>query len=339
MANHLNSHFVTAGANISKSTEPVIEHHRLVFGPLEENPDLREISIDAVWELLCKLSPSKATGMDGIPACLIKACKESLLHPLHFTFNLSIRTDHFPNAWKGARVTALHKSRPHDQPDNYRPILVLLIFSKLLERCIHNQMYTELTILSTLCPHQFGFRKGHLTTTCLAEFLDVIYDNMNNGMVGRVLFLDLRKVFDTVDHHILLCKLEETGLGKRFIQYIENYLYGRSQITKIATTCSDPLPVTCGVPQGSILGPLLFIIYINSLPNCLPDHTKTFLYAGDTALVVNGSNATELNTKINESLELAGMWFRNHQLSLNVSKTKMMVFGTQQKVRSIGNDI
>ncbi len=154
-----------------------------------------------------------------------------------------------------------------------------------------------------------------------------------------VLFLDLHKAFDTVDHMILLCKLEEIGLGECYIRYIDNYLNGRSQVTRVSNICSDPLPVTCGVPQGSILGPLLFIVYINSLPNCLPQHTSTFLYADDTALVVKVDDAIELNNKLNESLEMAGIWFRNHRLSLDVAKTKTMVFGTQQKVRNVKNEI
>ena len=122
---------------------------------------------------------------------------------------------------------------------------------------------------------QAGFRKGHLTTTCLVEFLDHIYANMDKSKLSGVLFLDLGKVFDMVDHNILLCKLKEIGLGPNYIDWAENYLLNRSQLIEVAHTLSTPAPITWGVPQGSILGPLLCIIYINSIPDAMPQGIST----------------------------------------------------------------
>ena len=126
-----------------------------------------------------------------------------------------------------------------DSPDNYRPILVLPVLSKLIERLVHNQINDALAVLGALSDKQSGFRKGHSTTTCLIEFLDGVYHNMEEGNLTGVLFLDLRKAFDTVDHHILLCKLESIGLGQGFIQWSENYLTNRCQSTKISHVISD----------------------------------------------------------------------------------------------------
>ena len=193
-------------------------------------------------------------------------------------------------------------------------------------------MYSDLTVSNALCDQQSGFRKGHSTTTCLAEYLDTIYENMNNNKISGVLFLDLRKAFDTVHHHILLCKLEEIGLGQSYVDYIEAYLFNRTQVTKVNHAVSMPSRITYGVPQGSILGPLLFIIYINSLTEFMPPDVKTFLYADDTALVVNGSDMDEVAANLNEALHYAGTWFMDHCLSLNLSKTKLMVHGPQNKI-------
>ncbi len=267
IADMLNSHFATAGLKVNQSTSPTSLMSR-VYPDQEGRPQIETLSPQDIWTLLKELSPAKATGSDGISARLIKACSDAIIEPLHFLFNLSIRTEVFPDMWKSAQITPLHKSGPLNQPDNYRPISVLPIFSKLLERAVHNQLYTCLTVSGALSDQQSGFRKGHSTTTCLAEFLDVVYTNMDNAKYSGVLFLDLRKAFDTVDHEILLCKLETVGLGQSFVNYIGNYLTNRVQATKINNVSSGKLPVVCGVPQGSILGPLLFITYIACLSIC-----------------------------------------------------------------------
>ncbi len=149
--------------------------------------------------------------------------------------------------------------------------------------------------------------------------------------------MDLRKAFDTVNHEILLCKLEGMGLGLSYILWIKDYLFNRYQVTKVNHTLSDKQIITCGVPQGSILGPLLFIIYINSLPNVMLSNVDTFLYADDTALVTSGDSIFAIERNLNGSLTAAKQWFDNHKLSLNVKKTKGMTFGTKQKLNQTAN--
>ncbi len=332
MANSLNNHFSTVG---SKLADTIITDtdQQPTYVNNSDHPQLTEISIDDVWKLLCSLSPSKATGLDGIPARIIKICSDLILAPLHYIFNLSVKTLTFPQIWKEAQITPLFKGGNQDQPDSYRPISVLPIFSKLLERLVHNQIYDELTVSGALSDKQAGFRKGHSTTTCLVEFLDTIYKNMDEGKLNCMLFLDLRKAFDTVDHDILLCKLEQMGLGLTFVLWIRDYLYNRHQVTKVNHTLSDKHIISCGVPQGSILGPLLFIIYINSLPEALSNNINTFLNADDTALVTTGDCIDTIERNLNEALTEAKKWFDNHKLSLNVTKTKGMSFGTAQRLK------
>ena len=181
---------------------------------------------------------------------------------------------------------------------------------------------------------QSGFRKGHSTTTCLVEFLNELYRNTDEGKITGVLFLDLRKAFDTVDHHTLLCKLEQIGLGESFVAYISDYLIDRRQVTRVNNVISSTGDIVCGVPQGSILGPLLFITYINSLPDTMPDNVQTYLYADDTAILATGTTADEVSIKLTDALNTAKTWFDSHVLSLNTSKTKCMKFGSSHKLNT-----
>ena len=199
MANALNSHFATAGTSISNKENPDVYYERQ-WPPDDGRPQMNVITMQSIWELLSKLSPAKACGTDGIPARLIKACGDTILEPLYHIFNLSATSLKFPSAWKVGKITPLYKAGASDSPDNYRPISVLPIFSKLLERLAHNQMYNFVTVSGALSSQQSGFRRGHSTTTCLIEFLDLVYNNIDEGRTAGVLFLDLRKAFVTVDH-------------------------------------------------------------------------------------------------------------------------------------------
>ena len=144
-------------------------------------------------------------------------------------------------------------------------------------------------------------------------------------------FLDLKKAFDTVDHRILVSKLSEIGLDEHALQWVESYLYGRTQLTVVNGHKSSTGKIQCGVPQGSILGPLFFILYVNSLPNIL-HNSKVYLYADDTAIAVRGNNTESIVNCLNEELKHARVWFDKHRLSLNLKKTRVMFFGTHNRI-------
>ena len=161
-----------------------------------------------------------------------------------------------------------------------------------MERFVHTHIYNYLTENKILTSNQFGFRPKLSTSTALAFFSDNILENADNGLITCSVFLDFSKAFDTVDHAILLCKLESVGLDDNSLNWFKSYLSSRQQVISIDNTLSSSLPVSVGVPQGSILGPLLFIIYINDMPNIVK-HCKILLYADDTLLYYSSKSASE----------------------------------------------
>ena len=219
---------------------------------------------------------------------------------------------------------------------NYRPITVLPILSKILERLVHTQIYSYLSENKILSQSQFGFRPKLSTSTALAFFTDSILDNADNGLITASVFLDLSKAFDTVDHNILLRKLKLIGLDSKSLNWFESYLSNRLQKTSISNTLSSPLPVSVGVPQGSILGPLLFIIYVNEMPNIVK-HCKIILYADDTLLYYSSNSAKDIEQRINEDLLSISKWLDENLLTLNCAKSKFLLFGSNRRLKAFTN--
>ncbi len=267
-----------------------------------------------------------------LTARLIRACGDAIIDPLLYVINLSIDKCVVPVSWKMARVTPLHKGGSTSDPNCYRPISVLPLFSKFMERLVHNQLYAHLDRYQMLSDSQSGFRKAHSTTTCLVDFLDAIYNNIEGGRLSGVAFLDLKKAFDTVDHKIMLSKLSQLDVSYRVIRWFASYLEERTQVTKISNSVSEPGVLPCGVPQGSILGPLLFIIYIDSLSAKLNDFS-CYLYADDTAIVTTGDGPETVSANLETALSIAHDWMNENKLSLNLSKTKVMFMGTSHKTQ------
>ena len=215
--------------------------------------------------------------------------------------------------------------------DNYRPIALLSTFSKILEKIVCNRLSNYLEKNNLLSKFQFGFRKEHSTLHPMVHFMNKITAALENKMHTIAIFCDLRKAFDSCDHKILLCKLRRMGLSGTELLWFENYLTNRLQSVFINGAYSSLLTTEIGVPQGSILGPLLFLIYINDLPNS--SELITFLFADDTTLMHSNKDIHELITFVNIQFRKVVKFFCMHKLSLHPLKTKFMLFSKSQAVK------
>ena len=261
----------------------------------------RLASANKVFKLLNGLSCSKATGLDKISSKVLKAAASTIAPSLTYIFNNSILTCCFTFDWKMARLLAVYKKGPRSLPENYRPISILPAANKLMERIIYDQLYRYFNENSILSKKQFGFLDFHSTASALLDSTNSWYVNMDRKLYNLVVFLDLKKAFDTVNHEILLRKLELYGVTSCPLALIQSYFSDRTQKCQLADKMSSERNVKCGIPQGSILGPLLFLIYINDLPESLNQATSR-LFADDTNLTVAGETIEEVELAMNNDL-------------------------------------
>ena len=216
--------------------------------------------------------------------------------------------------------------------NNLRPISLLPLPGKIAERIMHTHLSNFLENNNLLNKNQGGFRKGKSTISTVAKFTDDILLSMNKHEFSVASFIDLRKAFDTINHEILLSKLPSFGMNYHIVRWIENYLTNRKQKCTVYGRTSREGMIRCGIPQGSILGPLLFLLYINDIDNDLI-HSSVLLYADDTVLYSNHKDESVAHTWISEDLTQLTHWFKMNQLTVNIEKTKMMIFGTRNMVK------
>ena len=224
---------------------------------------LAPVCPEEIQTIIHSLNTDKAIGPYSIPVFLLKILSRIISLPLSLIINHSFETGIFPNKMKTGKVTPLHKKDATDNPSNYRPISVLSVFSKIFEKLMYKRLYQFLDTFEVLYPLQFGFREKHSMTHALLCLTESIKHSIDNGKYECGVFLDLQKAFDTVNHDILLQKLEHYDVRGNTLNWFQSYLTGRAQYVTVNGHVSGSLPVLCGVPQGSVLGPpLLYMLMI-----------------------------------------------------------------------------
>ena len=326
IANNLNNYFATIAQELDSKLPPPQENIQLPNLSPQHSFYLRPISNEECIDIISKLK-NKNNGINNIPTNLIKRTKHLLAPHITYLVNESFKTGVFPAVCKEAIITPIFKDGDKTNMSNYRPISVLPFLSKILERAMSWRFLNYLDSFGYISKHQYGFQRKISTCDAVTNLTEQIYENLDNKDHTIAIFLDLKKAFDTVNHDILIRKLQNFGCRGTPLNWFQNFLCDRTHCVKIDDAKSDVRTVNIGVPQGSILGPLLFLLYINDFPT--DNNYKIVLYADDTTLIFKHKNLKELIKTINISLKHIYSWLVTNRLSLNYDKTYPMLFSNR----------
>ena len=269
---------------------------------------------------------NKACGPNSIPTTIMHLVKHVIANPLADIINLSFTTGIYIDKLKISKIVPIFKEKGNKLIcENYRPISLLSNINKIFEKIMHKRLYHFLEIQGAIYKHQFGFRKYHSTTHALVDLTEDIRQAIDDNKFSCGVFIDLQKAFDTVDHDILLKKLEHYGIRGIANDWFKSYLKNRKQFVSILGFDSDLANVSFGVPQGSVLGPLLFLVYINDLHQAIK-YCTTRHFADDTNLLIKNSSLKQLKKHLNLDLRKLCNWLKANKISLNCSKTELILF-------------
>ena len=291
---------------------------------------LEKVSKNELQKLILSLNVKKSSGYDGISNAMIKRTCDVIVPHLLTLYNACLMQGTFPNIFKIAKVIPLFKGGDRDNVNNYRPISLLPALAKLFEKLISLRILDYLDQHDVLSPHQFGFRKKFGTEYAITDMVEKLLSNMDSKWHTCSIFLDLAKAFDSVSHDILLKKLHKNGIRDEALLLLTSYLDSRIQFTALNQTLSTNIFIKYGVPQGSILGPLLFLLYINDLPEASAFYIK--LFADDTFLCLQNSDLSKLEIDVNVELRKVCEWLASNKLTLNVSKSKYMITSANRRI-------
>uniref|UniRef100_A0A3Q3JDA1 Reverse transcriptase domain-containing protein n=1 Tax=Monopterus albus TaxID=43700 RepID=A0A3Q3JDA1_MONAL len=290
---------------------------------------LKPIAEKEIIEIVNKCGNKTSSDSDGITMTTVKWVIEGICKPLTHIFNMSFRLGQFPNNMKIAKVIPLYKSGDKHNLTNYRPISLLSQFSKILKKLFNNRLDTFIDKHNILSDCQYGCRSKRSTSLAITDLMEDITSAMDEKKYTMGIFIDLKKAFDTVNHELLMDKLEKYGIRGMVGKWIRSYLTQRRQFVRLGEYQSSELNIVCGVPQGSVLGPKLFILYINDIGK-VSETVKMVLFADDTTIWASDENLQQLSVRVSEEFGKIKKWCDNNLLSLNLEKTKYMVFGNRR---------
>ena len=340
IANCFNNFFSQIGPKLAKSIKspPNKSYKDYLTQNITSTFSFQTVTQDNTLKVINNLKPKSSTGHDGISTILLKFIAHDILHILTGIINQSLSTGIFPDSLKIAKITPIFKKENPHIADNYRPISLLPSISKVFEKIVYIQVYDYFVDNNLLYKSQYGFRQYHSTEYAALEITDKISTQLDQGKLPLAIYLDLSKAFDTIDHSILLNKLSYYGIKGHSLNWFQSYLSNRKQYVEYNNTLSSFADVTTGVPQGSILGPLLFIIYMNDIAH-ITQKFHSILYADDTSLIEPlctfsaeiQNNRTVLSETINKELNLITDWLALNKLSLNAKKNQNDDFSSSAK--------
>ena len=329
----LNNHFSSIGENMCNNFENN-EHFKIYMPPsLNKSILLRKITEEDINKIFDSLSNKNSKGLDYSSHKLVKLVKAEIVPILTRLINQSIADKVYPKCLKIAKIVPLFKSGKKNDVNNYRPISLLSTFNKIFECVLHKTITSFIENNNILFQNQFGFRKYHSTIDALIKTHDYIIHEIRNKKKVIGIFIDLKKAFDSIDTNILIEKLKFYGIEGPFNDIIKSYLTNRECITVVGGNASNIKPIKYGVPQGSVLGPLLFALYINDIKS-LSNEIEINLFADDTNIFCSDVNYPSLVNKCNIALEQCYKWMIANKLTINTDKTHFLDFSKQNKTRS-----
>ena len=340
ISNIFNNYFSTIGPDIERKIPSVPGSFKDYFklkdknGKLAINPNNASFFLsptvpEEIDKLIDSLDVKKSTGPNSIPVYILKLLKQFFSNWLAELINLSFKIGVFPDILKIAKITPLHKKECKMNFQNYRPISLLSVFSKIFEKSIYTRIYSYLVKNDFIFQKQFGFRSKFSTNHALISITERIKNLVDSGKYVCGVFVDLEKAFDTVNHKMLCEKLNFYGLRGNINKLIKSYLENRKQFVSVNGVDSELRDIVCGVPQGSSLGPLLFLIYINDLRLSIVK-TETGHFADDTYILFGSEKIGTIESVVNYELKLVSKWLRLNKLSLNAGKTELIFFRSKQ---------
>ena len=331
IANNLNNYFASVGSKISLMFTPQIvnanEYKKYLSNPPQDSfalPPCTEYDIKKAYE---SLKSSSSFDTDDLNKKMFDRILDLIITPITNIINMSFQSGVFPKAMKTAKVTAIFKSGDHRLASNYRPISILPVLSKVIEKIVNNKLVSFLFSRNLITSCQYGFLPGRSTVLASVDLFETVCESLKNRENTVAISLDLSKAFDSLDHNILLEKLPFYGIRGLPLQWFTSYLSNRSQIVSLNNNHikSDPKCLTHGVPQGSILGPTLFLLYINDLPRS-SNILKFILYADDTTLLFSFKQNSNPSQVLQNEIDKVVTWFQLNKLLLNKSKTQAVIY-------------
>jgi len=337
-AESLNAHFIDVVHKTivtDKSSSNNLNHLKkyCLNKNITEDFNIKLLGIHEVYYSLMHLKNSRASGLDGIDSKILKISAIFISSPLTFIYNMCITQNYFPKSFKNAKVIPIYKAGSKDDPSNYRPISILPVLSKPLELHIKKEIVNFLNVNKLIHPNQHGFRKNHSCQTALTSLIEQWHTNTNLHEISAALFVDFAKAFDVINHSLLSNKLQVYRFSQSSHEFINSFLCDRYQLVTTNNIFSQPAHVKFGVPQGTILGPILFSIYINDLP--LHIESPCELFADDTTIHNSDKNIETLLSTLQSDIKRLEEWTELNHMSLHPKKSKFMIITTRQKRQTL----
>ena len=311
MATLFNNYFSTVFTNEDITSTPAIDPNG--SPPISESIDFTP---DIVLDKIMNMHNNKSPGPDGWPISIIKSVGEFIAIPLSIIFSKSFISGTLPHDWKNAQVTPIHKKGARNNVSNYHPVSLTSIFGKLMETIIKDHLISHLISNNLLSAYQFGFVPGRSCTTQLLHVIDYFTKHLDEGYSVDVIYLDFQKAFDTVPHQRLIQKLSSFGIHGKVLQWIKDFLKDRTQVV-LNGKKSNTIPVKSGVPQGSVLGPILFTMFVNDLPSVVS--SPVYMFADDTKIFRVVRTSKDYSA-LQHDLDLLYEWSIRWQLKFNILK-------------------